>query len=525
MTSTTTRRSVHGEQNRFNTRPPGSIPSTSALDSPGRTSHGIMEAPDPSNSVEPCCQRQLSRPGPVVETEERGFHRASPGKYPNISIASRSDSSSVPSIEPLPPALELACYNDSESSPHDADPNSCLPALPTSSRSSSFAPSATTRTNVSPASASILMYYQNVGGINSSIAEYQSAISDGCYDVYALCETWLNENTSTSQLFDDSYSVYRQDRSPSNSNKSSGGGVLLAVRSCFKSRVLNPPGGPMVEQLWIAITTADATLYLCLVYIPPDRVNDGDMIENHLTSLDWVVAQLGPRDNVIIVGDFNLSAISWQRTSCGYLFPISSRSSISAASRQLLDAYSTARLRQLNGVENENNRILDLCFFSEEISMDGVVMQAPSPLVKICRHHPPVLARMEISPQIRFCDTVENVSYDYSKADFNKINDFLAHVDWDDVFRDLDANLAASTLSGILWYAIDQYVPTKSERAAPKPAWSNADLRCLKRLKKAALRRHSKHRTDATRAVYLEVNTEYKKLVSTMPIKSVYKTA
>lgn len=185
---------------------------------------------------------------------------------------------------------------------------------------------------------------------------------------------------------------------------------------------------------------------------------------------------------------------------------------VSTASRQLLDAYSTARLRQLNGVENENNRILDLCFFSEEISMDGVVMQAPSPLVKICRHHPPVLARMEISPQIRFCDTVENVSYDYSKADFNKINDFLAHVDWDDVFRDLDANLAASTLSGILWYAIDQHVPTKSERAAPKPAWSNADLRCLKRLKKAALRRHSKHRTDATRAVYLEVNTEYKKL-------------
>lgn len=142
-------------------------------------------------------------------------------------------------------------------------------------------------------------------------------------------------------------------------------------------------------------------LYLCVVYIPPDRVNDEILIEKHLDSLNWVVSQMGPRDKLVILGDYNLSAIFWQRNFHGYLFPVATRSSISLASRKLLDAYSTARLRQMNDVENENNRILDLCFFIEEIQNDCVVMQVPSPLVKMCRHHPPVLTKIAIRPQLR----------------------------------------------------------------------------------------------------------------------------
>ena len=110
-------------------------------------------------------------------------------------------------------------------------------------------------------SCTMLMYYQNVGGINSSLSEYQLAFSDGCFDVYALTETWLTANTISNQLFNDSYSVYRQDRSCMNSNKSSGGGVLLAVRSSYKSRLVSPPEGALVEQVWVAIATADAIYF------------------------------------------------------------------------------------------------------------------------------------------------------------------------------------------------------------------------------------------------------------------------
>ncbi|XP_062715023.1 uncharacterized protein LOC115256208 [Aedes albopictus] len=362
-----------------------------------------------------------------------------------------------------------------------------------------------------PAS-NVLVYYQNVGGINSSVAEYQLALSDGCYDAYAFTETWLNECTSSSQLFDDSFSVYRQDRSLLNSNKIAGGGVLLAVRSRFKSRLVSPPNSSSVEQLWVAISTEGATIFVCVVYIPPDRINDAGVIETHINSLNWVVSQMKPKDNVVILGDFNLSSIAWQCSSVGFFFPCTTRSSMGQTSRELLDAYSTAGLRQMVGVKNENNRSLDLCFVSEELGVNCSVMQAPDPLVKIGRHHPPLLLNLEVNPYRCFHETSESIAYDFSRANFEEMNNFLERVDWNEILSESDANLAASTLSGVLLYAIDQFVPVSSKREPAEPAWSNAALKNLKRAKRAALRRHCKFRTDTTRACYLEANTAYKHL-------------
>ncbi|XP_055645123.1 uncharacterized protein LOC129780919 [Toxorhynchites rutilus septentrionalis] len=366
--------------------------------------------------------------------------------------------------------------------------------------------------NGSPDSSDILIYYQNVGGINSSLVEYQLALSDGSYDIYVFSETWLNGNTASSQLFDNSYSVYRQDRSSLNSNKRTGGGVLLAVHSRIKSRTLNPPSCSTVEHLWIAITTLDATLYLCVVYMPPDRVNDGPLINQHLDSLYWVVSQLEPRYNIMIRGNFNLSSISWQHNSHGFLYPVSSQSSICLTSQELLDSYCTAGLRQMIGIKNENDRILDLCFFNEELCEHCTVMQGPSPLVKIVRHHPPILVNLNLKPFRQFHDASESVSYDFSKTDFTAMNNFLAQIEWIDVFQGCDANLAASIMSSILLYAIDQFVPVKTKYEDTKPAWSNGALKYLKRVKQSTLRQFSKHRTDSTRAKYLKTNAEYKQL-------------
>ncbi|XP_055526921.1 uncharacterized protein LOC129719552 [Wyeomyia smithii] len=52
----------------------------------------------------------------------------------------------------------------------------------------------------------------------------------------------------------------------------------------------------------------------------------------------------------------------------------------------------------------------------------------------------------------------------------------------------------------------------KTKREAAKPAWTNADLKNLKKMKRAALRGHSKYRTDSTRARYMLANAEYKQL-------------
>ena len=112
--------------------------------------------------------------------------------------------------------------------------------------------------------------------------------SDGSQDVSVVNSSYLDITTISSQIFGSSYAVYRQDRNELTSNKRSGGGVLLACRSKFKSRHVILSNCANVEQLWIALSFSNYTLYICAIYIPPDRVNDDDLIDQHLESLSLI---------------------------------------------------------------------------------------------------------------------------------------------------------------------------------------------------------------------------------------------
>ena len=126
----------------------------------------------------------------------------------------------------------------------------------------------TSRATKLPSSNSeFLIYYQNTGGINTTISKYAQACSDGSYDMYAFVETWLNSNTLSSQIFSDNFTTYRLDRNATNSNKSSGGGVIAAIKSSFNSRQLFPPDCQSLEQLWLAVTFVNRTLCTYASYI------------------------------------------------------------------------------------------------------------------------------------------------------------------------------------------------------------------------------------------------------------------
>lgn len=452
---------------------------------PGRTVESFRKDPNLPDSVAPfaaCVHR--SRPGPVVGGGDGSFQNISLGEYHLFNTSTSFDTGSVFSYT-------NSRQNNNESHLTSTNTNAAT-NIPTST---------------------MLIYYENAGGLNTFLSEYQAALSDGCYEMYAFTETWLKDNTLNTQLFDDRFIVYRQDRTHLNSNKSTGGGVLLAIRSCYKSKLLSPPDVSHVEQLWVAISVShDSTLFVCVIYVPPDRVNDISLIEKHLAVLNWVTSQLRAKDNMLILGDFNLSGVVWQQNSYDVLFPDPSRSLVSLASRNLLDGYNTAGLRQICNINNANDRMLDLCFVSDEIRVDTIVTRAPLPLVKNSPHHPALLVMLKETPQYSFNPTSDDLSYDFRRANFDGMSEFLNHIDWNDILNDSDVNLAAVTFSAILSYAIDQYVPVRSNIKLHKPAWSNSQLRHLRNLKRAALRTHSKYRTDSSRLAYVVTNRNYKRL-------------
>ncbi|XP_058840551.1 uncharacterized protein LOC131696040 [Topomyia yanbarensis] len=105
--------------------------------------------------------------------------------------------------------------------------------------------------------AKLLLYYQNVGGINSIVEQYRLAVSDKSFDIIVFVETWLNDDTLSSQVFGTEYEVFRCDRSPSNSRKSTGGGVLVAVKTSLKARIVENTSWDCLEQVWTIIELGD----------------------------------------------------------------------------------------------------------------------------------------------------------------------------------------------------------------------------------------------------------------------------
>lgn len=70
----------------------------------------------------------------------------------------------------------------------------------------------------------------------------------------ALTETWMNSDFSSSELFDETFVVYRNDRDPHRSNKTRGGGCLIALKNNVSStRIPQWENEVSFENIWIAI--------------------------------------------------------------------------------------------------------------------------------------------------------------------------------------------------------------------------------------------------------------------------------
>ena len=81
-------------------------------------------------------------------------------------------------------------------------------------------------------------------------------------------ETWLTPAISDLEVLDDRYVVFRNDRNSGNSVKKSGGGVMIAVKSCLAPSVLSITAN--IEELWVSVQLVNKRYIFCAVYFPPD---------------------------------------------------------------------------------------------------------------------------------------------------------------------------------------------------------------------------------------------------------------
>lgn len=316
----------------------------------------------------------------------------------------------------------------------------------------------------------------------------------------------------SSLIFDDSYEVFRKDRSNLSSTKSNGGGVLLAVRKTLLPRELKPPNTSGIEIVWVTLPAIDRSIHICVAYLPPDRLNDPELIELYSQSILWVTSKMKPKDSICVLGDFNLSCLKWIPDTSGCLFVDVSRSTVNSLTARFLDDHNLANLVQISNIVNENNAQLDLCFVSNDVTDQFTVSRAPASLVRDVRHHPPLHLSIVDSTPCKFTDNKAEMFYTFKNADFIGMNNFLSNVNWGELLSTSDVNSAALTFSHIMLYAIDQFVPKKCRKPPVSPEWSTPALKRLKSTKRSVLKNFSKFHSSFYRLQFNRINHCYKRL-------------
>lgn len=227
------------------------------------------------------------------------------------------------------------------------------------------------------------IFYQNANSIRNKCNKFYLNVLSEDYDIIIITETNLIPEISDSELFDFRYKIYRQDRDLTNTNKLSGGGIIVAIKYSIegsKIEKLNENNHDL-ETLWLKCIISGHIIYLCACYFsPPNKHTTLKKFTDSLTSHPDMMEQ-----KMLIIGDFNIPE---------YAFPeLGEKSSTVKELNQLINLFN---FESHNPIKNHMDRILDLClsnlskFNASRKKYFSIEVEKDQGLVEPDKNHPPL---------------------------------------------------------------------------------------------------------------------------------------
>lgn len=173
--------------------------------------------------------------------------------------------------------------------------------------------------------------------------------------------------------------------------------------------------------------------------------------------------------DTIIVGDFNLSFISWdidntlRHSKC-----TTARNYANRLGYSLIDFMAENNMLQLNTVKNRYNRTLDVIFSN---FYGGSVSECNNPLSTVDGYHPPVeITISNISITLLKNKIISKLNF--RRANYAIINGKLNNIDWIKILSDLpDVDDMVHVLYTHIGTIIDECVPYSKVHNSKFPAW------------------------------------------------------
>ena len=287
-------------------------------------------------------------------------------------------------------------------------------------------------------------------------------------DLICGTETWLNEEISSSEIFPDSYVIFRNDRTDKG-----GGGVLHAIKKNLVSSQIQDPAN--CELVWSEIQVRGRKPLIIGTFYRTQEDDKGQ----HVDELSSAITRLGDKINthhIMVNGDFNLPNIKWadNSTFC--------KSGYSKMAADKLVAFSedhgfSQLVSEPTRIQGETKNILDLVFTNNAPSvykttvMDGVA------------DHLNVLVEVNVTATRK--RRVKSKVFLREKADIEGISkslrDFLPQFHLETAGQDVDCKW--KKFHQKVHQTIDKFVPHKMTSSRYNLPWFGRALRQLCRKK------------------------------------------
>lgn len=312
--------------------------------------------------------------------------------------------------------------------------------------------------------------------MRSKLSELARTAPTCSYDIISLVETNLAHHVDDNELGLIGYTIFRCDRTELTSNKSSGGGVIVAVSNsipCFEISANSRD----LEYLFIACKFPSLNMLIGNVYIPPGQPSS--VYCKYLNAVDEVLNSSVEYNEIVLMGDFNLPEVDWANAD----YSVTTNTS----ARYLLELCATYNLKQLNNVLNFRGVCLDLVFSSFHSCL--IVGAEDYALLEEDRNHPSLLFDLEIhtDPPAYNQKTILN----FRKCDHMSIFRALQDLSYPTSQEILQPELFFNSFCMSLGEIIKHHTPVKKIRQTPVfPVWFSAELKQLVISKKLLHKRY-----------------------------------
>ena len=272
------------------------------------------------------------------------------------------------------------------------------------------------------------------------------------FDVLAFTETWLDNNTLTSDIGLSNYQIpFRKDRLTDRH-----GGVLVYVKDTITARRKQDLEVNDIECVWIELKVKHKPILFGVFYRPP---NSNASVLSCIQDSIALAVDTQIKD-IVITGDFNLD---W--------FKPAARSKIDNICMQF-------GLSQLisdpTHITESSQSTIDLFFVSSPnlVSICGV---GEPFLEQNIRYHCPVYCCIKY-PKPQHTSFKRKV-WKYSQGNFNQLRTYVSSFEWDSCFNS-DIDVYSSNLTSALLSMCDDCIPNKIVTIRPTdPPWMHNIIR------------------------------------------------